>query len=162
MKDQRRATAFGLGAVAAWSTVATAFKLALRHLEPTQLLFTATAVSLLTLTLVLAWQRRLGALRATPPAARTRALLLGLLNPFLYYLVLFAAYDRLPAQVAQPVNYTWALTLSWLSIPLLGQKARLRDLLAGVVCYGGVALIATGGDVSGFRTADPLGVGLAL
>jgi len=162
LKDQRRATAFGLGAVVAWSTVATAFKLALRHLEPTQLLFTATAISLLTLTLVLAWQRRLGALRATPAAARTRALLLGLLNPFLYYLVLFAAYDRLPAQVAQPVNYTWALTLSWLSIPLLGQKARLRDLLAGVVCYGGVALIATGGDVSGFRTADPLGVGLAL
>jgi len=162
MTDQRRATAFGLGAVIAWSTVATAFKLALRHLEPSQLLLVATVVSLLTLTLILAWQRRLGALAATPAAARTRALLLGLLNPFLYYLVLFAAYDRLPAQVAQPVNYTWALTLSWLSIPLLGQKARWRDLLAGVVCYAGVALIATGGDMSGFRTADPLGVGLAL
>lgn len=162
MKNQRRATAFGLGAVAAWSTVATAFKLSLKHLEPTQLLLAATAASLLALTAVLAVRGRLGDLRAAAPADRTRALLLGLLNPTLYYLVLFAAYDRLPAQVAQPVNYTWALTLSWLSIPLLGQKARARDLLAGVVCYAGVALIATGGDVSGFRTADPLGLGLAL
>lgn len=162
MKNQRRATAYGLGAVAAWSTVATAFKLALRELDTTQLLLIAVAVSLLSLTLVLAMQRRLGDLFAAPRGERLRALGLGVLNPFVYYLVLFAAYDRLPAQVAQPINFTWALTLSWLSIPLLGQKPRARDLGAGVVCYAGVFLIATGGDVSSFRLADPLGVGLAL
>lgn len=162
LKDQRRATLFGLGAVAAWSTVATAFKLALKTLDVYQLLLVAVAVSLLSLTGVLAWQRRLGELAATPPRDRLRALGLGALNPFIYYLVLFVAYDRLPAQVAQPINFTWALTLSWLSIPLLGQKPRARDLWAGVVCYAGVFLIATGGSVAGFRTADPLGVGLAL
>ncbi len=162
MKNQRRATLFALGAVVAWSTVATAFKLALRTLDVYQLLLVAVAVSLLSLTGVLAWQRRLGELAATPPRDRLRALGLGALNPFVYYLVLFVAYDRLPAQVAQPINFTWALTLSWLSIPLLGQKPRARDLWAGVVCYAGVFLIATGGSVAGFRTADPLGVGLAL
>ena len=162
MKNQRRAMAFGLGAVAAWSTVATAFKLALRELDSTQLLLIAVAVSLVSLTVVLAVQHRLGDLLAAPRRDRLRALGLGVLNPFVYYLVLFAAYDRLPAQVAQPINFTWALTLSWLSIPLLGQKPRARDLWAGVVCYGGVFLIATGGDVAGFRVADPLGVGLAL
>lgn len=160
--DGRRATLFGLGAVLAWSTVATAFKLALRDLDTYQLLLVATAVSLLCLTCVLAAQRRLGDLRATASRDRLRALGLGALNPFVYYMVLFVAYDRLPAQVAQPINFTWALTLSWLSIPLLGQKPRARTLWAGVVCYAGVFLIATGGDVAGFRIADPLGVGLAL
>ncbi len=160
--DQRRAMVLGLGAVAAWSTVATAFKLALRHLDPYQLLAVASVVSLLVLGIVLAVRGRLGELVRTPPAERRRALALGLLNPFLYYLVLFEAYDRLPAQVAQPLNYTWALTLSWLAIPLLGQRPRARDLLAGVVCYAGVFVIATGGDVAGFRTDDALGVALAL
>jgi drug/metabolite transporter (DMT)-like permease len=160
--NQRRATWCALGAVAVWSTVATAFKLALRHLDTYQLLFVAVAVSLLCLTAVLVAQRRLGDLARTAGGDRTRALLLGALNPFAYYLVLFAAYDRLPAQVAQPINYTWALTLSWLAIPLLRQKPRRRVLLAGFVCYAGVFLIATGGSAAGFAVADPLGVGLAL
>lgn len=160
--DHRRATWCALGAVAVWSTVATAFKLALRNLDTYQLLMVAACVSAACLTGVLAAQRRLGDLARTPPRERTRALLLGALNPFAYYLVLFAAYDRLPAQVAQPLNYTWALTLSWLAIPLLGQRPGPRVLMAGVVCYAGVFLIATGGTVAGLLAADPVGVALAL
>lgn len=76
--------------------------------------------------------------------------------------MLFAAYDRLPAQVAQPINYTWALTLSWLAIPLLRQRPRWRVLLAGPVCYAGVVLIATGGRTDGCVAADPAGVAFAL
>lgn len=160
--NQRRATWCALGAVAVWSTVATAFKLALRVLDTLQLLFVSVVVSLACLTLALAVQRRLGALARTSPRDRLRALALGALNPFAYYLVLFAAYDRLPAQVAQPLNYTWALTLSWLAIPLLGQRPGRRVLLAGLVSYLGVFLIATGGSVAGFGGADPAGVALAL
>lgn len=160
--NQRRATACALGAVAVWSTVATAFKLALRHLDVYQLLLVADLVSLACLTGVLVAQRRLGDLARTPQPGRIRALALGALNPFAYYLALFAAYDRLPAQVAQPLNYTWALTLSWLAIPLLKQKPTRRVLLAGPVCYAGVVLIATGGRGSGGAAVDTAGVALAL
>ena len=37
-----------------------------------------------------------------------QSLLPGLLNPCLYYLVLFKAYELLPAQQAQALNYSWA------------------------------------------------------
>lgn len=160
--DQRRSTWCALAAVGIWSTVATAFKLALRDLDTFQLLLVADIVSLACLGAVLAWQRRPRAPFAVAAGDRRRAVLLGALNPFAYYLVLFAAYDRLPAQVAQPINYTWALTLSWLAIPLLRQKPRPRVLAAGVVCYAGVVLIATGGHAPGHGSADPVGVGLAL
>lgn len=160
--DQRRATWSALGAVALWSTVATAFKLGLRVLDVYRLLLVAVLVSLACLTLVLAGQRRVRELGRTAPGDRARALALGALNPFAYYLVLLAAYDRLPAQVAQPINYTWALTLSWLAIPVLRQRPRPRVLAAGLVCYAGVFLIATGGRAPGAGSADPLGVGLAL
>ena len=87
---------------------------------------------------VLAARGRLG--RAFPRAWRewAKSVGLGLLNPLLYYAVLFKAYDLLPAQVAQPLNYTWALTLGLLSVPLLGQRFRPRLLVAGLVAYAGV------------------------
>jgi drug/metabolite transporter (DMT)-like permease len=151
----------GGGAVLLWSTVATAFKLALRHLEPAQLLLGATVSSLLCLLVVLAVQGKMGRVARLRRDQLGRTALLGALNPFLYYVILFEAYDRLPAQVAQPLNYTWALTLSYLSIPLLQQRLRARDVVAGLVCYAGVVLISTGGRWGGLAF-DGVGVALAL
>ncbi len=87
---------------------------------------------------------------------------LGFMNPFLYYVVLFSAYDLLPAQEAQPLNYTWAVTLSLLAVPLLGQKLRAADLAALLVSWAGVLVISTRGDLADLSFASPLGVGLAL
>ncbi len=160
--NDRRAVIYGLAAVLTWSTVATAFKLALRHLDPLQLLLVANAVSILALAVVMPARGSWRSLRTATPRRLLSAAGLGLLNPFVYYVILFQAYDRLPAQVAQPLNYTWALTLAWLSVPLLGQKLRLRDAVAGIVCYAGVVIISTRGDLTGFHVDSPLGVGLAL
>lgn len=162
MQDQHRALACGGLAVLVWSTVATAFKIALRHLEPLQLLLVADAVSALALFLLLAGQGRLGLLWAMPRTQVLRCCGLGLLNPFLYYAVLFQSYALLPAQEAQPLNYTWAITLTLLSVPLLGQKLRALDLAAILVSYAGVLCIATRGAPLSLRFESPLGVALAL
>ena len=45
MEDQKKAYGFALLSVALWSTVATAFKLALRDMDHFQLLFYSTVVS---------------------------------------------------------------------------------------------------------------------
>ncbi|MEN8007459.1 MAG: DMT family transporter [Candidatus Krumholzibacteriota bacterium] len=162
MNQQRKATLYGLSAVLVWSTVATAFKLSLRHLDHFQLLFLATVFSLVSLGAVLGFQGRFHLLLCGTRRQYRLVFGLGLLNPFIYYLVLFKAYDLLPAQVAQPLNYTWALTLSWLAVPLLGQKVGWRHGVAGLICYFGVVVLATGGNLTSFTVADPLGVALAL
>ncbi len=64
--------------------------------------------------------------------------ILGIINPFAYYLILFRAYELLPAQEAQPLNYTWALTMTYLSIVILKQPLKFYDFLAGIICYVGV------------------------
>ena len=106
-----------------------------------------------------------GELRTALPKNR-RVLLqsvgLGFLNPFLYYLLLFKAFDLLPAQEAQPLNYTWAITLSILAVPLLKQRMTLQDMVAILVSYSGVLVISTRGDLLGMQFSDPLGVALAL
>lgn len=93
-------------------------------------------------------------LHALPPA--------GFLLPFLYYIILLKAYDLLPAQVAQPLNYTWALTLAYLSVPLLRQKLHPREIVAGIICYSGVVVIVSRGQMPGLESLNPLGVILAL
>ncbi len=89
-------------------------------------------------------------------------LVLGAINPFLYYLVLFKAYDLLPAQEAQAINYTWALMLAFLSVPLLKQKLRFADIVAGIICYFGVLIISTKGEPFSLSFSNLEGVLLAL
>jgi len=91
-----------------------------------------------------------------------RSLLLGFLNPFLYYLILFKAYSLLPAQEAQPLNFVWPIMLVLLSIPLLGQKITVRKLTAICVSFVGVLVISTRGNILEFKVTSPLGVLLAL
>jgi drug/metabolite transporter (DMT)-like permease len=162
MERQGRAYLNAAAAVLLWSTVATAFKLSLRALKPPELLLWANVVSLLTLLGILAARGRLGELRRLPRRQLLQGLGLGVLNPFLYYLVLFWAYALLPAQEAQPLNYTWAVTLTLLSVPLLGQRVGLGELGAIGVAYAGVVVIATRGDLLALQLSDPLGVALAL
>lgn len=69
-------------------------------------------------------------------------LVLGFLNPFVYYWMAVKAYDLLPAQIVQPINYTWVITLSLLSIPLLKQRFSKIQIAASLVCYTGVVVLS--------------------
>jgi len=160
--NDRRAIKMGLGAVLLWSTVATAFSLSLRYLTPLQLVTLATGVSWSFFAIRLRSPERRIALRATPRRERVICLLVGWLNPGLYYLVLFAAYDQLPAQEAMAINYSWGITLALIAAPLLRQRLSLGALLSTLVSYGGIVVIATRGEPLSLDLAQPLGVALAL
>ena len=157
--SEHRALLLALTTALMWSTVATAFKLALAHITPAQLLLGGHGVGALVLLVAVA--RRHG-LRAITGNLLWRALPLGLLNPVLYYAVLFAAYDRLPAQIAQPLNCTWSIVLALLAVPMLRQPLGARTLVALTVSYVGVLISVTGGEFSLQSAYDPTGVALAL
>lgn len=159
MTTDRQAMAFGLGAVALWSTVATAFKLALAHMSPLELMWLAALVSWALMSVLML---RRGQLHQALRRGWRTAVWAGLMNPVAYYLVLFAAYDRLPGQEAMALNYTWALAMALLAVPILKQRLTPMDVVAGLVAYAGVWVIATRGQVFDVSFADPLGVALAL
>ncbi len=144
--------------MACWSTVATAFKLGLRLVEPVQLLLLGTLVS----TLVF-WCAALprGRHRLAPKAIGIAALA-GTMNPCAYYMVLFAAYDRLPAQIAQPLNYTWAVAMALLAWPILGQRPTLGTLAGILISYAGVVILLTQGQFEVPTNLSRTGVALAL
>ena len=165
MVNQKRAYIYAGVAVLFWSTSASAFKICLSedslNVGVLPLLFYASVVSTAALFVYLLYSRKLRLVRALSKKQVMHSALLGFLNPFLYYTVLLKAYSLLPAQQAQPLNFLWPIMLVLLSIPLLGQKIRAKDVLAIVVSFLGVIIISTKGDVLRFKFTSPLGALLA-
>lgn len=161
MASENKALLYALIAVLLWSTVATAFKVALQYASVSQLMAGAALFSIIALAATLAIRGELKTAVQTLWVQRYAALRLGLINPVIYYAVLFEAYDRLPAQVAQPVNYTWAITLGLLAVPFLGHRLTRWDLLGMLLGYSGVVFISLAGrNVTG--NLDLFGLFLAL
>ena len=162
MKNQRKAYVFTALSILCWATVATAFKLALRHITPVQLLFISTLSSVMILFLIALYTGKLSQLRRFSKRDIGFSALMGLINPFGYYLILFKAYDLLPAQIAQPLNVTWGIVIVFLSIPILKQKVHWQNYLSLILAFLGVSLIAYGGEMSDYLDVSILGIVLAL
>ena len=105
MKKNTHSILLALAAVLSWSTVATAFKVALAYLTHFEMLLIASLTSVLIFSIVLTFQHKWGLVKQLNKKQWKELAFLGFLNPAAYYLILFKAYDMLPAQVAQPVNY---------------------------------------------------------
>jgi drug/metabolite transporter (DMT)-like permease len=161
-KNPKKSLGYAFAAVLIWSTVATAFKLALRGMEPGQLIFIASGVSLLFFLVYLIVNGQFSQLfRMTGREMRWSALA-GAMNPFAYYLILFKAYSLLPAQLAQPLNMIWPFTLALLSVPLLKQKITVKQFAAMGISFAGIVLLSSQGGFDGFKNTSLTGVLLAL
>ncbi|MBA7477332.1 hypothetical protein ES707_12741 [subsurface metagenome] len=168
MEKQKRAYLYAAVAVLFWSTIASAFKISLPYysdvldLSILHLLFYSSLVSTIALFLHLVISKKLNLLKTFSKKDYLQSALLGFLNPFLYYVILLKAYSILRAQEAVTINFLWPIMLVLLSIPLLRQKIKLKSILAITVSFSGVYIIATHGNILGFKFTNPGGVLLAL
>ncbi len=162
MKIAQKSIIYALLAVLCWSTVATAFKLALAGMSFMMLLTLSSGVAALSLFIVLLVKNETRKLFQIPLKKLGRPLLKGFLNPFLYYLILFKAYDLLPAQEALILNYTWPIVLVVFSVLFLKQKLLRFDIPSILICFSGVIVIATKGNILNFQMDNAFGTFLAL
>ncbi len=162
MSSNKKAFVYAGIAIFFWSTVATAFKIALREYDFIQLIFYASGVTVFFLFIVLVFQKKTGLILKQTRRQWTNSLLMGAFNPLFYYLVVFKAYSLLPAQVAQPVNMIWPITLALLSVPLLKQKISWLNFVALFISLAGVFFIASQGGGEGFKNTSTPGLILAL
>lgn len=162
MKENNKAIALAIAAVLSWSTVATAFKVALTYLTHFEMLLVASITSLLIFAVVLTVQRKWKAVRALPGRTWGYFALLGLLNPVAYYLVLFKSYDLLPAQIAQPINYIWPVLLVVLLALFTGQRIRRKKYIGMIVSLGGLIVISVGGNQIAGTSLPPMGIALGV
>lgn len=150
-------------AILLWSTVASAFKLALQHFTPFQLVFLASICSAMVLgVLAIIFKRKTQFLISWKIKDIMNSLMLGLLNPFMYYLILFEAYKRLPAQIAQPVNFTWPIFLTILAVIFFNEKVSVRTFPALLISFTGVVVLSVQATNSFNLTGKQFVVGMLL
>ncbi|MDF1762795.1 MAG: DMT family transporter [Oleibacter sp.] len=162
VSNNTRAMMLGLGAVLLWSTVATAFSISLQYFSPTQLLVVANVVSLIFLVTLVFLNGEFKQLIKVAKTSYKSSFFFAAINPFAYYLILLQAYKLLPAQEAQAINYTWAIVLSFMAVPILKQRLQAADFFAAIACYFGVLYIATRGQLGALEFSNIAGVSFAL
>ncbi len=162
MKDNSKSLLYALLAVMFWSTVATAFKLTLQGLNSAQLLFYSSLTSLIVLFVFARLNSPKMLTQIFSKQQLKKNMLLGFINPFVYYLILFKAYSILPAQEAQPINLTWPLIISILSVIYLKQKLSVKTIIGLLISFFGVVVIATRGNILSLHFQNLNGVLLAL
>lgn len=153
---------YTISAVLLWSTAATAFKITLGGMNNLQLLFYSCITSTVVLLLLLIVRSPIEIKNTFSPKYVKQNLILGVTNPFLYYLVLFKAYDLLPAQEAVPLNYTWPIVITLFSFIFLGSQLTKRTIIGMLLAFVGVVIIGTRGDVFGLEFHNMFGVLLAF
>ena len=162
MKAKRLSYTFSALTILFWGTAATAFKFTLEHFSFIQLLAWSSLFSTILLFAIIVFGGKLHQVKKLTKAEIAPSIYLGLLNPFGYYFVLLKAYELLPAQVAQPLNFIWPLMLVLLSVPILGEKLTAKGIIVLIISFLGVILISSGGNIANFKIDSPLGVTLAL
>ena len=150
-------------AIVLWSTSRTAFKIALKGISFPQLLLISTHTAWIFLFVVLLIKGKLKNTFVNPTKNLPKSAIGGFLNPFLYYVILLKAYTLLPAQIAQPLNYTWPVMLVLLSVVFLKQKLTKKDGLAILISFFGVIVISSQGSNPFIQKInEPFGVLLAV
>lgn len=162
ISKQQKAYILALTAILFWSTAGSAFKITLEYISSAQLLLFASLFSLLFLFIWKLSQRKLAESFRISSKQWMNSALMGFLNPFAYYVILFEAYDLLLAQEAVALNYVWPVTLVLMSIPVLNQKISIWSIMALMISFGGLVVIITQGNFSDIELSSPRGIFFAL
>ena len=144
-----------------WATIPTAFKIGLANLGILPMLTIASVTSAIVLFTIIVCENKVDLLKRSSRRDIVSSALLGLINPFLYYLILLKAYQLLPAQVAQPLNMIWPIILVFLSVPILKQKIKAKSFIALFISFAGVYVISSQGNIFNPVRASLPGVLLA-
>ena len=95
MTQQKKAYIFAAIAVLLWSTASTSFKLTLRYLNTIELLFYSSLTASIAIFIIILFQGKTAKIFKSGSRELLNSAILGLMNPFLYYLILFKAYKLL-------------------------------------------------------------------
>lgn len=160
--NQNKAYILAILAVLFWSTMSSAFKLTLAYIEFDELLLWSSLFGVLILLLINQVGKFPLKIKELTFRDYISSAIMGFFNPFLYYLVLFKAYELLQAQIAGTLNYTWPLALVIMSAIFLKQKISYLSYLAIIISFIGIIIISTKGSFTNFGDSDPTGIILAV
>ena len=162
LSNQNKAYLYALLAVMFWSTMSSAFKITLRYIAFDQLLLWSSFFGAIGLFLINQFGNSPISFKEISKKEFLSSAVMGFFNPFLYYLVLFKAYDLLEAQIAGTLNYIWPIALVLMSIIFLKQRISIWSIIAILISFFGIIVISTHGNIITIGNSSSLGIILAV
>lgn len=161
---QRRYYLFALVTVVLWSTSAASVKSLTAGLTGLCVLAYTSLVAALSLLLLLVLRRQTGLLGRYGAKEYGALAGLGFLGMFLYSALYYTGIDRLTSQEACILNYLWPVMIVLFSCLILKEPFTGRKVLAIVLSFSGVLLIALFDLIAGggALTGDYFGMGACV
>jgi drug/metabolite transporter (DMT)-like permease len=145
-----------------WAFIPVATKKILTELDHYQMLFYSNVISFLAVGAYALIARKLAPVFTLKARDHLSLSLLGFLGTFLYFALLYGAIKHTDAAEGFILAYTWPIMVMILSAFLLGEELSISKVAAILICFVGIIVIATHGDVFSFQLTSPLGDALAL
>ena len=143
MKTQTKAYCFAILTVLLWSTVSTAFKLALFHASSLQVLSYAMLIASAVLFIFILLSKEYTKIHKFNISS-IKNIIFQTIILYFYHIVLFLGYSGLPVQIALPINYFWTILLAIFGVFFLQQKMSLKEIFWLFFAFSGIILISLG------------------
>jgi len=141
-----------------WGSTAAVASLLLHSMSTFLVVFYNGLIGSLFLFLLNLITGRLKKLKDVAPGQIILMMSLGLLGTFLYSSLLYVGMARLKAQQAFIINYLWPIMTVLFSCLLLKKPLTVQKIIALLLSFFGVVIVATEGDLSGLSRVDAIGV----
>lgn len=145
-----------------WASIPVASKKILVELDSLQMLFYSTIFSFIVLGFILLIQKKHKIMRRYSGKDYFIMALLGFLGTYLYYVLLYKAFELTTAQEGFILAYTWPILVLLLSFIILKEKVTLRKIFAVLLSFFGIIIIVTQGKIFSLTFTNLPGDLLAL
>jgi len=162
MKKEWLAYYYGSLCILFWALIPTISKYLLRELDNLQILFYSTVFSVVTLFVIILFQRKILLFRNYSMKDYLWMFFLGFLGSYLYYVLLYGAFNLTTAAEGYILAYTWPIIAVLLGVVVLNEKFTFLKIFAVFVSFMGAVVVFTKGNFIGFSLTNVSGNILAI
>ncbi len=148
--------------IALWASIPVASKKILSELDSIQMLFYSTLFSLIVLWLILIVQRKHKNMGSYSLRDYLNMAFLGFLGTYLYYVLLYTAFELTTAQEGFILAYTWPILVLALSFLILKEELTIKKIIAILISFLGIIIIVTRGKIFSLVLTNIIGDIIAI
>jgi drug/metabolite transporter (DMT)-like permease len=145
-----------------WASTAAVSKLVLLNLNNFEVLFYSSFFAALSLLFFVIFSGKYKSIRRFRAVDYAWSALLGFIGVFLYYVLFYGALMFSSAQEAFIMNYTWPIWVVIFSFIILKEKISFLKIMAVLISFFGVYLVATKGSFTIFSVNSVGGILMGL
>jgi drug/metabolite transporter (DMT)-like permease len=162
MKNNKLAYFYALLCVVFWALIPTLSKYMLKELNNLQILFYSSIFSFITLFVLIILQGKFAKFKEYSFCDYFWMVMLGFLGSYLYYVLLYAAFNLTSAAEGYILAYTYPIIIVLLGWVLLKESLGFLKIFAIILSFIGVILVFTKGNITEFSFSNIYGNLLSL